>query len=60
MRNSSRRATDRLWHRLAAVLGLIFGLGPAILASLFPQIAGPNQIGVGLLGAIRRWANSAI
>jgi hypothetical protein len=52
MRRGSRPATDRLWHRHAAVLGLIFGLRPAILASLFPQIAGLNQLGVVVLGAI--------
>lgn len=52
MRRGSRFVTDRLWHRLAAAFGLIFGIGPALLASLFPQIAGLNHLGVALLGAI--------
>jgi hypothetical protein len=51
MRSGSRPAPDHLWHRLAAVLGVIFGIGPAVPASLFPQIAGLNQLGVVVLGA---------
>jgi hypothetical protein len=43
---------ERVWRRVAATLGLILGVGPALLANLFPQLTGISQLGVTVLGAI--------
>jgi hypothetical protein len=43
---------EGLGQRVAAALGLMLGAGPALLASIFPQAAGLNQLGAMLLGAI--------
>jgi hypothetical protein len=43
---------ERVWRRVAATLGLMLGVGPALLANLFPQLTGISQLGVTVLGAI--------
>jgi hypothetical protein len=43
---------DRVWSRVGTVLGLILGIGPALLAQVFPQAAFLNQLNVALVGAI--------
>ncbi|HEX3499604.1 MAG TPA: hypothetical protein VHT04_09805 [Stellaceae bacterium] len=45
-------AMNRVLRRIAAALGLMLGIGPALLANLFPQFAVLNQFGAVALGAI--------
>ena len=42
----------RFENAATATLGLTLGAGPAMLATLFPSIAGLDQLGVALLGAV--------
>jgi hypothetical protein len=42
----------RLWSGVAAVSGLILGIGPALLTHVFPQAALLNQFNVAMVGAI--------
>jgi hypothetical protein len=43
---------ERVWSRVGAALGLILGIGPALLVHVFPQAALLNQLNVALVGAI--------
>jgi hypothetical protein len=43
---------ERVWSRVGAVMGLILGIGPALLAHVFPQAALFNQFNLALVGAI--------
>jgi hypothetical protein len=43
---------DRVGSRVGTVLGLILGIGPALLAQVFPQAAFLNQVTLTLVGAI--------
>jgi hypothetical protein len=43
---------ERVWSRVGAVTGLILGIGPALLAHVFPQAAFFNQLNLALVGAI--------
>jgi hypothetical protein len=43
---------ERVWSRAGTGLGLILGIGPALLAHVFPQAVLLNQLNLALVGAI--------